>query len=69
VIDLLTLLTFNPILQFNYVPPKLCGFHDVPLVSCCKVTDVMPVNSTKHLMDNWIPVLSYGCVPGASLHA
>lgn len=66
---LLALLALNPVFQFNYVPPKLCRFQDVPLVSCCKVTSIVPVNGTKHLMDDWIPVLSYGCVPGASLHA
>ncbi len=66
---LLSLLTLNPVLQLNHVSPKLCRFQDVPLVSCCKVTGVVPVNGTKHLMDKWIPVLSYGCIPGASLHA
>lgn len=66
---LLLLLAFNPVLQFNHVPPKLCRLQDVPLISCCKVTGVVPVYGPKHLMDNWIPVLSYGCIPGASLHA
>jgi hypothetical protein len=41
----------------------------VPLVSCCKVTAIMPVYGPKHLMDDWVPVLPYGCVPGAPLHA
>lgn len=62
-------LTLNPVFQLNHIPPKLCRLQDVPLISCCKVTDVMPVNSTKYLVNDWIPVLPYGCVPGASFHA
>jgi len=69
VIDLLALLTLNPVFQLNHVPPKLCRLQDVPLVSCCKVTRIVPVYSPKYLVDDWVPVLPYWCIPGAPLHA
>ena len=66
---LLALLTLNPVLQFNHVPAKFCRVQDMPLVSCCKVAGVVPINSAEHLMNEGIPVFPYRCIPGSSLHA
>ena len=66
---LLALLTFNPILQLNHVPPKLPRLDKVPAIPCSKVDPIVIVDSPKQLLNNWIPAFSYRCVPGSPFHS
>lgn len=67
--DLLALLIFNPVLQLNYIPPKLFRLQQVPVIPRPKVNSIVAVNSFKHVMDDGIPSFPYRCVPGSPFHS
>lgn len=68
-VAMLFLLIFNPVLQLNYISPKLFRFQQVPVIPCPKVNSIVAINSFKHVVDDGIPSFPYRCVPGPPFHS